>query len=281
MAMRSSSFPQADDNQPNGQDQAGWNLFARTLEDLLRAHDDTPLTRLDDLRERPGEELAPDDLDSPFELVHREKVRRLILSLRQPGLLPILSRDDLERIRRYFRFTHDEVQRLQAAILATHIQRTVSEWAQPNDNPAQRLKAASVALRAAELLLPTLAEALRTIDDDDPLAFRGPALAEGVFTMTTPGAASQPADERAYAELASALDAIDRATLALSLSYHAPVSAERLERARAARSAFSDALEQLDEQEAWVRASEPWRVWHAEARRGYHEADERVVDLGG
>lgn len=78
-----------------------------------------------------------------------------------------------------------------------------------------------------------------------------------------------------------ALDAIDRGTLALSLSHSAPGSAERLERARAARDAFSDALERLDEQEAAVRASEVWRLWHGEARRGYDEADERVIDVGG
>lgn len=78
-----------------------------------------------------------------------------------------------------------------------------------------------------------------------------------------------------------ALDAVDRATLALSLSYTVPGFAERLERARAARDAFSDALERLDEQEAAVRASEVWRLWHGEARRGYDEADERVMDVGG
>lgn len=92
---------------------------------------------------------------------------------------------------------------------------------------------------------------------------------------------STPVSSSEVAALASALDAVDRGTLALSLSYAAPGSAERLERARASRAAFSDALEQLDDQEAWGRASEPWRVLHAEARRGYDEADERVIDLGG
>ena len=83
-----------------------------------------------------------------------------------------------------------------------------------------------------------------------------------------------------YAALSGALDAADRGTLALSLSYAAPGSAERLERARAARDAFSDALERLDDQEAGC-ARARWRLWHDEARRGYDEADERVIDLGG
>ena len=51
---------------------------------------------------------------------------------------------------------------------------------------------------------------------------------------------------------------MDRGILALSLSYAAPGSAERLGRARAARDAFSDALERLDDQEAWVRANAPY-----------------------
>lgn len=62
---------------------------------------------------------------------------------------------------------------------------------------------------------------------------------------------STPVSSSEVAALASALDAVDRGTLALSLSYAAPGSAERLERARASRAAFSDALEQLDDQEAW------------------------------
>lgn len=150
----------------------------------------------------------------------------------------------------------------------------------------------TLALRAAELLLPTLEEALREVGEEDGQAFRTDesllnstgapaALVGGWMGMAASGDASQRNDEHVYAALAGALDAVDRGTLALSLSYAAPGSAERLERARAARDAFSDALERLDEQAASVRASEPWRHWHDEARRGYDEADERVIDLGG
>jgi len=45
---------------------------------------DHGLSRPDNRRERPGEELDPDDPRSPRELVHREKVRRLIRSLQVP-----------------------------------------------------------------------------------------------------------------------------------------------------------------------------------------------------
>src|SRR5512146_1211688 len=47
------------------------------------------------------------------------------------------------------------------------------------------------------------------------------------------------------------------------------VSDERLEQARATRGTRPDALERLDDQEAWVRATEAWRLRHTEARRGY------------
>ena len=226
--------------------------------------------------------------------MHREKIWRLKDSLRAPGTLPILGRDDLERISRYFRLDADERLRLSAAILATRIQRMVYERMHVTEDVQQQLQAAQFALRAAELLMPTLEEALRAVGEEEGQAFRQGeslivVLAEpddllgGLMHMTTSGGedASQLNEQQVDAALAGALDALDRGTLALSLSYAVPGSAERLERARAARDAFSDALERLDDQEAWVRASEPWRLWHAEARRGYDEADERVIDLGG
>jgi hypothetical protein len=261
-----------------------WNLFAQALEDLLRAHDNTPLSRLDNLRERPGDELDPDDSLSPRELVHREKVRRLVESLNEPGTFPILSRDDLERVTRYFRLDDGERRRLRVAMLATHIQRLLYERYGEKHDQEERVRAASIALRGAEALLPSLDETLRdeAVDADEESVYReahGALLTEGAMAMT---ADPSPLDPRRLDQaLAGALDAIDRGTLALSLSASAPSSAERLERARAARDAFSDALERLDEQEASVRASEVWRLWHDEARRGYDEADERVIDLGG
>jgi hypothetical protein len=83
-----------------------WSLFARTLEDLLGTpqHSETPISRLDNLRERPGEKIDPDDPRSPRELVHWEKVQRLVRSLQEPGTFPLLSRNDMERLRRYFHF---------------------------------------------------------------------------------------------------------------------------------------------------------------------------------
>ena len=158
---------------------------------------------------------------------------------------------------------------------------------------AQQLRASRLTRRAAKTLLPTLEQAQRVVGEEERQAFRhgesqvgamaaSSDLLGGLMHVTTSsGDASQHNEEQVDAALVGALDALGRGTLALSLSYAAPRSAERLERARATRAACSDALERLDDQEAWVRDREPWRLWHAEARRGYGEADEQVIDLGG
>jgi hypothetical protein len=258
-----------------------WNLFARTLEDLLRAHD-TPLSQLDNLRERPGEELDAQDLNRERELVHREKLRRLSISLREPGTFPALNRDDIERIARYFDFNDGERRKLSAAMLATYIQRLVYERISDKRDEEKKRRAAALALGIVESMLPALEAALRELGDEGLDAFRvagaeaAVSAKGGMDTMEMgamipqipgdPGGA-QPDERRVYAALASALDAVDRATVALQLSYTAAESFER--------------LEALDEQETAVRASPVWRVWHDEARRGFDEANERVIDLGG
>jgi hypothetical protein len=312
-----------------------WSLFARTVEDILGTpqHGETPLSRLDNLRERPGEELHPDDPRSPRELVHREKVGRLIRSLQVPGTFPLLSRDDLERIRRYFHLDYQENLQLQAAVIATQVQRLVYERFGPKGNLEQKLEAAAAALHAAQLLLPILAGAARpmgvatlsaTVVDDMAVMLPEDEESTGLADVaaTAPGDEERTAradwetfqgtvgsaklrrgrrDSAKYLEmvpeeetmldrneeqpsisaaLASALDAIDRGTLALSLSCSASDSAERLERARSARDTFADALEQLDRQDAEVKSSEAWQFWHAEARSGYQDADNLVADLG-
>jgi hypothetical protein len=327
---------------PSEKNPGRWSLFARTLEDILGTlqHGETPLSRLDNLRERPGEELDPDDPRSPRELVHREKVGRLIRSLQVPGTFPLLSRDDLERIRRYFHIDPEESLQLQAAVIATQVQRMVYERFGSKDNLEQKLEAAAAALHAAQQLLPILTQAASQMavvnmsamvvadiavmapDDEESIApdDEGGALADVVATAPADEERTATADREAFqgtvgslvfrrgrrdsakyldivpeevtmldrneeqpsisAALAGALDAIDRGTLALSLSYSASDSAERLERARSARDTFADALEQLDRQDAEVKSSEAWQFWHGEARSGYQDADDLVADLG-
>jgi hypothetical protein len=190
-------------------------------------------------------------------------------------------------------FDYEESLQLQAAIIATQVQRIVYERYGAKDNHEKKLKAAAAALHAAELLLPTLIEAARQMTVVDFEAFRGTMgslVLQRRQRMSRKNLDMAPEKEPMLDRnqeqpfiseaLAGALDAIDRGTLALDLGYSASSHAERLERARSARDAFADALEQLDQQDAEVQSSEAWRFWRAEARSGNQDADDRVVDLG-
>jgi len=262
---------------------SSWSLFADTLEAILAdpKHGLTPLSLLDNLRERDGEHLYPDDLKSPYELVHRERLRRLEQSRVTPGSYPTLNRDDMARIRRYFHLEREERLRLDAALITTSIERTIKERLDVGVSRAASREAAMRAHPIAVRLYPQiLVELQQTPDygdtgfDDD---FRG---VKGGRAMSEPTELS--GEEAITRALEPALDAIDRATLALTMSHQIAPHAERLERARAAERAFADALSELDEiEEPAIRSSEPWQVWQAEARRGLAEAQERLEDLGG
>lgn len=79
-------------------------------------------------------------------LTRREKIRRLRVLLRELSALPILSRDDLERVNCSVYFDADERLRLSAAILATHIQCMVYEDMQVTEDSAQQVQATQFAL---------------------------------------------------------------------------------------------------------------------------------------
>lgn len=258
-----------------------WNIFARTLETIVRSHG-SELSQLDNLHERDEDRLKPEG--DVRELVHREQLRRLITSLNIPGSFTVLNPDDVERIGRYFRFSHVEWRQLSVALLANAVQRLVYDrLVDKGGGETQKRWAATQALRIVESMLFTLGQAFDELDTNDAAAFRAgpqPGRDEEAFMRVT-DMMNPPDQKQVYAALADALDAVDRATLALSLSYAATVAHARLAQARIARDAYSDALAELDEQAAAIRASSLWRVWHDEARRGRVEADERVIDLGG
>lgn len=260
----------------------GWNIFARTLEDLVLAHG-AKLWQLGDIYERPEDQLKPGD---PQKLAHPQKAGRLIESLNALGTFPVVNPDDLERISRYFHFDRAEERRLSVALLANAVERLIYERLyDKTGGEAQKRFATAQALRIVESMLPSLGQAFDELGDDDAAAFRGGPTSDvgdaGDAMWRSTRAGEPPSDEHIKVALADALDTIDRATLALQLSYSAQVSAERLAQARAARDAYSDALAALDEQTTAIRASALWQVWHVEARHGHDEADERVIDLGG
>jgi len=109
-----------------------WNLFARELEDILATRN-LGLGHLDD---RAG--------------IHREKVRRLIQSLRVPKSFPVLNTEEIHYIIEEFAFSENDVLRLRAAVLATSIEKTLMDRINQDD-----------ALLAAEQLFPVIFKALQ------------------------------------------------------------------------------------------------------------------------
>src|ERR1700730_14834547 len=112
--------------------QGGWNLFASVLQEILAAHG-LGLGHLDDRAH-----------------IHREKVRRLQLSLKVPKSFPVLNIDEMERVITAFRLNRKEHTRLRAAILATSIEETLMDRINPDD-----------ALKAAEQILGIIEQALQ------------------------------------------------------------------------------------------------------------------------
>src|ERR1700736_6425843 len=86
--------------------QRGWNLFASVLQEILVAHG-LGLGHLDDRAQ-----------------IHREKVRRLQLSLKIPKSFPVLNIDEMERVITIFQLNRKEKIRLRGAVFATSIERT-------------------------------------------------------------------------------------------------------------------------------------------------------------
>src|SRR5262245_59913771 len=88
-----------------------WSLFACELDDILNDHG-LRLGHLDNRKDAVGVPLA-----------HREMVRRLQHSLHMPTALPVLNPEQLDAVIQSIPFTHEEQDRLHAALLATAIQR--------------------------------------------------------------------------------------------------------------------------------------------------------------
>ncbi len=260
-----------------------WSIFADTLAAILAApqHGHTPLTRLDNLREREADMLYPSDIQSPYPLVHREQLRRLVKSWETPGKYTTLNRDDMERIYRYFQLNQDERLWLDAALITTFMERMIKDRLDNGSGLPASYIAARRAHTLAERFYPLILAELRQVRDNIDTWFDQDFRSAGEANhMGDP--MNLPDDEAIDRALEVALDMIDRATLALTMSYQIAPHAEQIERARAAEHAFRGALIALDEIDVReIRSSEPWRVWQAEAQRGLAEAQERLADLGG
>lgn len=217
-----------------------WNLFARELEDILADHHYT-LGQLDD---QAG--------------IHREKVRRLKQSLGLPKNFPVLNSEEMAAISEKLQLSDTEIMRLRAAVLATAIERVLMDRISPSD-----------ALAAAEHMLPLISRAMQ----------------EQVNSITGMGAIrredtiSSDYDESDLA-LEAAIEAIDKGTIALHLSYNVSSHTERVERAQEARYHFEAAQAELDEVDDDIRQLAAWKYCNQEAQSRLAEADQRLEDLG-
>jgi hypothetical protein len=156
-----------------------WNIFARELENVLAARG-----------------LRLSHLDDRKVVFHREKVRRLQQSLKSPGHLTTLNPEEMARLVATFGLSDLEQQRLRASLLATAVEMTLLDRVD-----------ARLALMASEDVFNILLAAMRA-RPEMTVASRIKAAA---FTGE-----GDEAPEDVHIE--QALDVLDRAYLALSLS---------------------------------------------------------------
>ena len=217
-----------------------WNIFARELEGIL-ANRGLGLGHLDDRAS-----------------VYKEKARRLRQSLVRPKSFPVLNTDEMDEVIKTFKLSDDEIMSLRAALLTTAIERMLMDRIDRDD-----------ALLAAEQIFPTILKAMKkyskTSNGLGAVKGEDPEILEGT-----------PID----LELEAALDIIDRATLALHLSYNVTLHTERIGRAQQALAIFEAALAELDELEGDVKATDAWHKWYDEAQKGLNATNKRLEELG-
>lgn len=216
-----------------------WNIFAQELQNVLHKYG-MELGQLDD---RVG--------------IHREKVRRLIQSLRTPSSLPVLSPDDMEEIINTLNLDQEDVMRLRAAVLATSVQRMLSDRIYQDE-----------ARLAAEQILPTIVQSLT--------AYRG---ARGLGNVRG-GDIDPLEDDELSIVLETALDAIDRGSNALSLSTSVNSYTEQVRQARQALDYYGEAMKGLQRASRAIRRLPGWQQWHDEAQKGFGAARGQLDKLG-
>lgn len=162
-----------------------------------------------------------------------EIVRRLQQSLDRPGRFPILNPDELDRLISALHLTPTEENQLKAAIVATSIERTLMDRINQE-----------AALQAADDVFHIVFDALENRTGSALGHIKG-----GVF-FVEPEIPDDP-------NLDTALDLIDRATLALYASRDAPTPRVRMANAREADEAFFAALMLLEGVEHLSSAMRP------------------------
>lgn len=233
MTDAESTAPRMTDAEPSE------NLFARELALVLAGHG----LQLEQLADQVGIQPAT--------------VQRFQTALAHPRLSPVLSPDELELLETTLLLDATEQGRLQAALLATALQRLLK--AQLGPVFAQQL---------TEQLYPALLDACLRVDPA--------ALGEGERGQ------DHDANEDDDADSAWAMiwEAIDAANLAVQLCHRMSPIRERIHKMQEARLHLDEALEELDLLPAAIKSLPLWRAWHKKALNDRKAVVRRLRTLG-
>jgi len=215
-----------------------WNLFARELEDVLAAHK----VGLSQLFHR-----------TTFNPAIVARLRQSLIQ-KYPKHFPILTREQLEEVITCFQLNEEEQIRLRAAILATGVERILMDRLDPDN-----------ALLATDQIFPVILNAMRTL----PLEIGG----LGVLRKGEETDDDQNGEDTTFDLI---FDALDRASLALHMSFETASSQERILRARQAYEGFLVALHELESLPATSKMTEEWQVWYQEVQQGIVESQQRL-----
>lgn len=216
-----------------------WNTFALELKKVLNQHG-MELGHLDD---RLG--------------IHRETVRRLTKSLDTPSSLPLLNKEETQQVIESLQLTQDEIMQIRAAILATAIQRMLSDRIHPDD-----------ARLAAEQILPILHKALIEHANTRGLG-------------NTREGDIEPAEDSEFDLIfEEAYQAIDRGIEKLNASDEEPSHSKQTNKARQAHRSFKEAVDTLSKMNRSIRQLPGWLNCHTRAQQQLASARARLKDLG-
>ncbi len=216
-----------------------WNLFARELEDILNARG-----------------LSMSQLEQAG--IHHEKVRRMIQSLQVPKIFPIFTAEELALIEYRFRLDDEDMLHLQAALLATSIQKTLVHRMNQDD-----------ALSAAEQILPLIIQGLLEQGQNSR-----------VNDVLRSGASEPIADDEFEAFFDTIWQNIDDAEMSMQLSYGIGSQSEGIEKAHAAQVSFELAAIKLKRANTNIHALTLWQNCYTTSQQGIMDAKRRLEDLG-
>jgi hypothetical protein len=218
-----------------------WNLFAREIEALLQRRN-----------------LSFGALSSKAG-IHPGKVQRLRRALTKP-IFHTLSPDDLDMMITTFDLTAEEEIRLRAALLATAIERLLMDRIDPKN-----------ALQAAEELLPLLVKGLR----------ERASQSGGIGAIRRVSMKDETTLENLLEDV---LESFDRAMLALHLSQQVDTPGEQIGHLRKAHDDFASVIKELEvlaQNDPFIKTTELWELWKAEAQHFLNVVEQKLKQFGG